>query len=242
MKNLKLFIFVVLFIAGCAERNHKIEIVPNYDAEYKPASELNIVPKISSGNEFLQSQEFINQVEEIRKKDSINFPGTFIYTLFVNEEGTIDKVKIKSRMPIKEIDDIILKKLESIKFTQQTIDEKKFKFQYGWRVELAKSAAELECVLNADEMPFPVDGLSAIGKNVVYPETAKNAGITGKVLVKAIVDEKGDIINTEIVKGVNAELDKAAIEAIRKTKFKPGMLKGKTVKTIITIPISFVLQ
>lgn len=242
MKKIKLIICLMFLIAGCSEKSNKIEIVPNYDAEYKPAGDLNIMPKISSGDEFLQSQEFKNQVEEIRKKDSVNFQGSFIYTLFVNEEGAIDKVKIKSRMPIKEIDDIILKKLESVKFTPQTVDGKKLKFQYDWRVELAKSAAELECVFNADEMPFPVDGLSAIGKNVIYPENAKKAGITGKVLVKAIVDEKGEIINTEIIKGVNAELNKAAIEAIKKTKFKPGMLKEKPVKTIITIPISFVLQ
>lgn len=39
--------------------------------------------------------------------------------------------------------------------------------------------------------------------NVVYPISAKEAGIEGKVFVKAIIDEKGNVAETEVIKSVN---------------------------------------
>lgn len=47
-----------------------------------------------------------------------------------------------------------------------------------------------------DVMPEPIGGFEAIMKNVVYPESAKEEGIQGKVIVKLIVDEKGNVSST----------------------------------------------
>jgi TonB family protein len=81
-----------------------------------------------------------------------------------------------------------------------------------------------------DLMPEPIGGIEAIMKNVVYPESAREEGIQGKVLVKLIVDEKGNVSSTEVVQSVNEELDKAAVDAIKKTKFNPAMKDNKPVK------------
>lgn len=91
-------------------------------------------------------------------------------------------------------------------------------------------------------MPEPIGGIAAIVKNLEYPKSAKDAGIQGKVFVKAVVDEKGDVINAEVIKGLNSECDNAAISAIKKTKFSVGMDKGKPVQTEIVIPLYFKLQ
>lgn len=93
-----------------------------------------------------------------------------------------------------------------------------------------------------DVMPEPIGGIEAIMKNVVYPESAKEEGIQGKVIVKLIVDEKGNVSSTEVVQRVNKELDKAAITAIKKTKFNPAMKDNKPVKCEIAIPVQFKLS
>mgnify|MGYP001194091559 FL=1 len=55
----------------------------------------------------------------------------------------------------------------------------------------------------------------------VYPEIAQEAGIEGVIVVQAFIDEKGRVKETQILKGVpNTGLDEAAMEAIRKTKFR----------------------
>mgnify|MGYP000698070467 CR=1 FL=1 len=96
--------------------------------------------------------------------------------------------------------------------------------------------------VNADEMPFPMGGLSELTKNVVYPEDARNKGIEGKVFVIAFINENGDVVKTRIAKGENPILNDAAKDAVSKTKFTPGRVEGKPVKVQVTIPIVFKLQ
>ncbi len=93
-----------------------------------------------------------------------------------------------------------------------------------------------------EEMPKPIGGITAIQKQIVYPEIAKRAGIQGKVYVKTFIDENGGVIKTEIVKGIGSGCDEAAMDAIKKTKFTPGKQRGKTVKVQVMIPIMFKLQ
>lgn len=94
----------------------------------------------------------------------------------------------------------------------------------------------------ADFMPEPIGGLAAIQDKIVYPEIEKRAGVEGKILVKAYVDEKGDVTKTEIIQGVDEGLNQAAIKAVKGTKFKPGMQRGKPVKVKVVIPIVFRLR
>lgn len=93
-----------------------------------------------------------------------------------------------------------------------------------------------------DKVPMPVGGMETILKNVVYPTDAKKAGIEGKVLVKAVVDENGTVIKTSIEKGDNELLNKAAIEAVKSTKFTAGEKDGKKVKAEVFVPIMFKLK
>jgi TonB family protein len=95
---------------------------------------------------------------------------------------------------------------------------------------------------DADVMPSPVGGIMAIAKNVVYPEEAKKAGVQGKVFVKAIIDESGNVVKTSIKKSVGSGCDEAAMKAIQKTKFTPGTKDGKLVKASVIIPIQFKLD
>ena len=93
-----------------------------------------------------------------------------------------------------------------------------------------------------DKFPEPIGGIETMIKNVVYPVSAKEAGIQGKVLVKTIIDEKGNVVETEVVKSVNVDCDKAAMDAIKKTKFTPGIKDNKPVKAVVVIPIMFKLS
>lgn len=93
-----------------------------------------------------------------------------------------------------------------------------------------------------DVLPEPVGGLEQTIKNVIYPQSAKEAGIEGKVFVKVIIDERGNVIESKVTKSVDKDCDKAAVDAIMKTKFTPAMKDNKPVKTEVTIPILFKLS
>lgn len=93
-----------------------------------------------------------------------------------------------------------------------------------------------------EEMPEPIGGIAEIQKKIIYPEIAKRAGVEGKVYVLAFVDESGTVTDAKIIKGIGAGCDEAALDAVKKTKFKPGKQRGKAVKVQVSIPVVFKLQ
>lgn len=75
----------------------------------------------------------------------------------------------------------------------------------------------------------------------VYPELAKRAGIEGSVILKVLVDLKGDVEDIEILK-THPLLEASAIAAVKQFKFTPGKQRDKTVKVWMSIPFNFRLK
>lgn len=63
----------------------------------------------------------------------------------------------------------------------------------------------------------------------------------GRVIVQFVVDEKGFVVDPQVVRGLGSRLDEAAIEAVQSAKFKPGMQDGQPVKVKMSLPITFKL-
>jgi TonB family protein len=76
---------------------------------------------------------------------------------------------------------------------------------------------------------------------IEYPPVARAQRITGTVLVSALVDEQGNVVETKLIRGVSATagLNVAAIENIKKRKYKPATLNGKPGRAWIAIQIDF---
>jgi len=94
----------------------------------------------------------------------------------------------------------------------------------------------------AEELPKPIGGMKELQKNIVYPEEARKNGISGKVIIEATIDEKGNVVKTKILQSADTALDKSAVKAIEKTKFTPGKKANKAVKTTVAIPMMFKLD
>ncbi|HSR17812.1 MAG TPA: energy transducer TonB [Ignavibacteriaceae bacterium] len=92
-----------------------------------------------------------------------------------------------------------------------------------------------------DKIPFPVGGIEQIAKNINYPPNAKENKLEGDVFIKAVISEERNVLSTEIIKSLGTECDNAAADAVKKTKFTPGIKDGKAVECKITIPVRFKL-
>lgn len=76
-----------------------------------------------------------------------------------------------------------------------------------------------------------------------YPRLARQAGITGTVWVKALVDEQGNVLKAIVAKSSGTvSLDESATDAAVKNKFKPGIQNGRPVKVWVTYPVEFTLE
>jgi TonB family protein len=73
-----------------------------------------------------------------------------------------------------------------------------------------------------------------------YPDDAKHAGVQGQVILQAEIDKNGDIQNLTLISG-HPMLVPAAIEAVKKWKYKPYMLKDKPVAVETQIIVNFTL-
>lgn len=79
--------------------------------------------------------------------------------------------------------------------------------------------------------------------NPDYPRLARQAGITGTVWVKALIDEQGNVIKAIVAKSSGTiSLDESAVDAAVKNKFKPGIQNGRPVKVWVTYPVEFTLE
>ncbi len=94
-----------------------------------------------------------------------------------------------------------------------------------------------------DEPPQPIGGFASIQKNLVYPEIARKAGVEGRVFVNVLIDQKGNVVDTKIVKSLgNNGCDEAAVAAIKAVKWKPAKQRDKPVKVWVAIPVVFKLR
>ncbi|HKK43986.1 MAG TPA: M56 family metallopeptidase [Balneolaceae bacterium] len=93
-----------------------------------------------------------------------------------------------------------------------------------------------------ENMPQLIGGLASLQEKIQYPETARKAGIEGRVIVQFIVDEEGNVENPQIIRGIGGGCDKEALRVVKQAKFKPGRQHGKAVKVQYSLPIVFKLQ
>jgi periplasmic protein TonB len=74
----------------------------------------------------------------------------------------------------------------------------------------------------------------------VYPAALLGKGIGGRVIVTCAVDEKGEVVSSQIKQSSgHAELDRAALSAVSRWKFKPGTKGGRPVKATCNVPFHF---
>jgi protein TonB len=106
----------------------------------------------------------------------------------------------------------------------------------------AKEEEPDEVFIVVERMPELIGGLEGLQRNIVYPEIARLAGIEGRVTVQFVIDQRGNVINPVVVRGIGAGCDEAAIEAVKKARFTPGMQRGRPVKVSYTLPITFRLN
>ena len=75
-----------------------------------------------------------------------------------------------------------------------------------------------------------------------YPEEARKNRVQGRVVVRAVIDEKGVVTKVEAVESSDPMLTESALDAVKKWTYKPATKKGKPVKVFLTVTVSFKLS
>jgi protein TonB len=116
------------------------------------------------------------------------------------------------------------------------------------RAGAAATAAAGSSALAAPESESgPESGPEALtpyaNEKPTYPELARRRGQEGLVQLLAHVDDRGTLTELAVKKSSGYSLlDEAAMKAVRKWRFRPGISNGRPVRGILLIPVEFRLK
>ncbi|GMU86868.1 MAG: hypothetical protein AMXMBFR48_21090 [Ignavibacteriales bacterium] len=211
-------------------------------------TEADVMPLPEGGIEAIMKNVVYPKEAAKAGKEGIVFISTIISEK--GEPGTLTVEKSADKL----LDEAAVTAIRKTKFTPGIKDGKNvrvkitipvsFKLSKDFKTQKEKTEKDSnsDILTEADKMPEIVGGMQSLLKAIVYPESAKKAGIQGKVFVSVVVDENGKILSTEVLKGTHPELDTAALNAVNKISFTPGEHKGKNVKVKLVIPVQFRLK
>ncbi len=237
MKKLIILFLGIILFTGCEKRN-SVEIIPDYNSIYFTSDNIDQPPRLVEGDENKLETEIKNEMN----KNSID-KLSLEYKFLLDENGKVEKI-LPLMTPGKDYSDLIAEEVSSWKFEPGMNNHKAVNSQYSWNFNIPDeiSIDESKYKMVADSMPQPIGGIQALSKNIVYPEKAKQSGTEGKVFLQVYIDETGKVVKTMVIKSAGELLDNAAVAAIRKTSFTPGIVDGKPVKVKVVIPIVFKLS
>jgi len=76
----------------------------------------------------------------------------------------------------------------------------------------------------------------------IYPMMARKLGREGRVMLKLTIDEKGNLLDVEVIEKAGYGFTEAAVEGVKKSTFLPAKKDGKRIASRALLPIRFQLE
>ena len=113
-------------------------------------------------------------------------------------------------------------------------------------IVVAQNSDENTVFTTVDQMPEFPGGLPGLAKylseNVSYPQTARESGIQGRVIVYFVIETNGRVSNTKVIRGIGGGCDEEAVRVVNAMpRWKPAKQEGKKVRVSFNLPINFKL-
>ncbi|MEZ4826844.1 MAG: TonB family protein [Bacteroidia bacterium] len=154
------------------------------------------------------------------------------------EEDVEDEVSIETIEALKEVPQVGVESqdgTDEVFFTGEVADE------IGVPDVIVEKEIGIEDFLVPDEEPQAVN-LDDIKKLIGYPTMARDAGIQGMVVVRILVDKKGNYSKHKVIKDVHPILSSAVETHISKLRFTPAIQGKKPIQFWVNVPFNFILM
>lgn len=109
------------------------------------------------------------------------------------------------------------------------------------------STANSSTIQIEENMPVFNNGegelMAYLQNNISYPDRAKSAQVTGRVVVAFDVDVNGNVANIEVEQGIGFGCDEEAVRVVESMpKWKPAIQNGAPKAIRMRLPIAFLLN
>jgi len=212
---------------------------------------MSLTSKIATNKE-IQLPHFTIDIIDNTLTDDIDVPSVVIppdvsQVVFGIEQVAGNPVPVKDAEITQELDDFVT--YDNITSATSHVGNVDPESVPNFKVENLQNHI---IVAPTDEIPSPeifiplekepVVDLVELQKYVVYPAMARQAGLEGKAIIRVYLDKFGKPQRTEVQMSAGEILNQAAIDAIMKASFIPGIQNNKPIGCWVSIPINFKLK
>ena len=82
-----------------------------------------------------------------------------------------------------------------------------------------------------------------VNEKLKYPDSAKEAGLQGRVVLQFTVEKDGSVTDVKVLRGVDPILDNEALRIVSQSpKWNPGTIDGKPVRVTYVFPVVYQLK
>ena len=192
--------------------------------EHKSYDKREIDPSLLRQTEVLEEEMVEITKQEEQKPQPVEMPKQTTQLEIVEDDVEVEDIEINAEVEQNEV-------IEEYVAPEVVEDE----------------VVEQEIFKIVEEMPSFPGGeaklMEYVGKNVKYPQIARETGIQGRVFVNFVVEPDGSVSNVTVLRGIGGGCDEEAMRVVKNMpKWKPGKQRGKPVRVQYMLPVNFRLQ
>ena len=155
-----------------------------------------------------------------------------------------DFADMEELVPVPEEPPVVLVEMEKEVFDQIPARDADVVANQNERQFLGDKKRELEeeiAFQRVDRQP-QAKNHAEVRRQMGYPQSARDAGIEGTVVARVLVNEQGQVIDQQIVKGAHPVLDKVVEQNLDDLSFEPALAGGDSMKFWVNLPFQFRLN
>ncbi len=244
-------LYVLIGLAVVGAILFSLSVYNDYRAEIEAAEAKERAEKMSAAQlaQMEEVEEVEEEVEEQRfEQPEIEVPQEVLATVQVTQIAIVDAEEVKN-----EVMDMEAQQEDNTArgVVNQEGSDDADKFQAVAEQVVVKEpepepVKEEEIFVAVEQQPEFPGGTAALMKwlanNVRYPQMALENGISGRVIVKFVVEKDGSVSGVTLVRGVDKDLDREAIRVVKSMpKWQPGKNNGQAVRCYFNLPVNFKL-
>ena len=244
-------LYVLIGLAVVAAILFSLNMYNDYRAEIEAAEAKERAEKMSAAQlaQMEEVEEVEEEVEEQRfEQPEIEVPQEVLATVQVTQIAIVDAEEVKN-----EVMDMEAQQEDNTArgVVNQEGSDDADKFQAVAEQVVVKEpepepVKEEEIFVAVEQQPEFPGGTAALMKwlasNVSYPQMALENGISGRVIVKFVVEKDGSVSGVTLVRGVDKDHDREAIRVVKRMpKWQPGKNNGQAVRCYFNLPVNFKL-
>ncbi len=189
-----------------------------------------------------------------------NVQGRVIVSFTVDKDGSIQDIRVLRGIGSGADEEAVRVVAQSPKWIPGTINGQPARVAYTMPINFGSASAPVQEIhvvatpvasdikdfSKIEVLPEFAGGMAGWSKymqaNLKYPEDAKKARVTGRVIMQFVVEKDGSLSDINVLRGLGSGLDEEATRVLTASpKWKPGIDDGRPVRVKYTMPIFFQL-